>query len=124
WFFAYLFIKGASAQARVEDGSFFRFMMPAFPAYFLLAVSIPLLVPTVGPRLAERFPPGPPRLRLGRRSLALIGAVFVLIPFVMAVSLRRQTGATAVRYEDQGTFVAVSDRVHLQLKRQDGGYYL
>ena len=35
----------------VEDGELFRALLPAFPAYVLLAASLPLLVPTLAARL-------------------------------------------------------------------------
>ncbi|MFN2468548.1 MAG: hypothetical protein ABR521_10530 [Gaiellaceae bacterium] len=43
WFFAFLAIQGSSSD--VLDGSFYRVMLPALPAYCLLAASIPLLAP-------------------------------------------------------------------------------
>ena len=45
---SFLVVKGTTVLSTVSSGSFFRFLMPAFPAYFLLAVSILLLVPTLG----------------------------------------------------------------------------
>jgi len=107
WFFGFLLIKGSASQANVEDSSFFRLMMPAFPAYLLLAASIPLLVPAFGPRLAERFPPGR-RQFLGTRSLAAAAVVFGLIPLVVVAALRSNDSARAVKYFDQGVFVPVS----------------
>ncbi len=43
WFAAFLMIRGSSTE--VLDGSFYRMMLPALPAYVLLAASIPLLAP-------------------------------------------------------------------------------
>jgi len=54
WFLLFLVGKGTSASASVETTSFFRLFMPAFPAFFLLAISVPLLLPRVGARLAAR----------------------------------------------------------------------
>ena len=45
WFVVYLLTKGTYIPASVEDASFFRIMMPSFPAYLLLAASVVLLVP-------------------------------------------------------------------------------
>jgi Dolichyl-phosphate-mannose-protein mannosyltransferase len=108
WFFGFLLIKGSASQANVEDSSFFRLMMPAFPAYLLLAASIPLLVPAYGTRLAARFPARSPRFRIGTRSLAVATAVFALIPLVIVIGLRSNNSARAVKYFDQGVFVPVS----------------
>jgi hypothetical protein len=52
WLAAFVLVKGGADQASVDTGSFFRLLMPAFPAFFLLAVSLPLLVPGVAARLA------------------------------------------------------------------------
>lgn len=47
WLFAYLAIQGSSSD--VLDGSFYRVMLPALPAYVLLAAAIPLLLPSLSP---------------------------------------------------------------------------
>ena len=60
WFGALLLFKGSTHLATVESGSFFRYMMPGFPAYFLLAASIPLLVPTLADRLDRLERPSRP----------------------------------------------------------------
>jgi hypothetical protein len=78
WFVAFLLIKGTYVPASVEDASFFRILMPAFPAYLMLAASTALLVPRM------RAVPGPDPVHLrGRRltgALAAAAAVFVLAP--------------------------------------------
>jgi hypothetical protein len=106
WFFAYFFIKGSSIHARVEDGSFFRLMMPAFPAYLLLAASVPLLVPTYGRELAERLPAAPLR-RLGNRRLGVAIAVFALVPLLIVVAIRPMRSATAVKIFPDGVFLPI-----------------
>ena len=50
WLFAFLAVQGSSSD--VLDGSFYRVMLPALPAYVLLAASIPLLIPA--PRTFRR----------------------------------------------------------------------
>jgi hypothetical protein len=113
WFFAYLFIKGSSPQARVEDGSFFRLMMPAFPAYLVLASSLPLLVPTVGSTLAERFGAPAPRRIVGNRWLAVAIAVFGVVPLLLLATMRSQRTPIAIAYFDQGTFLPVDKGFHV-----------
>lgn len=56
WFGTFLVVKGTTPVSTVSSGSFFRLLMPAFPAYFLLAVSTLLLVPRLGDTLAHRWP--------------------------------------------------------------------
>ena len=43
--------RAAQPGVGFEDGEFFRAMLPALPAYILLAAAIPLLVPTLAVRL-------------------------------------------------------------------------
>lgn len=108
WFGAFLLFKGTSSAARVEDASFFRLLMPAFPAFFLLAVSIPLLIPTLGRLVSERFPP--PSRTYGARN-SVVGAalvIFALIPLVLVSAMPLQKGPKAVKYFDQGVFVPIA----------------
>ncbi|MDX6484616.1 MAG: hypothetical protein QOE95_2387, partial [Gaiellaceae bacterium] len=56
WFIVFLLAKGTYIPASIEDASFFRILMPAFPAYLLLAAATVLLVPGVRAR-PERFTP-------------------------------------------------------------------
>ena len=51
WLASYLLIKGGSVGS-FTGGSFFRYLSPAFPAAFLLALSLPLLIPIAGRKLA------------------------------------------------------------------------
>ncbi|HEX4746578.1 MAG TPA: hypothetical protein VFU99_06805 [Gaiellaceae bacterium] len=57
WLAAFLAVKGFSERAFIENGSFWRLLMPAWPAYLLLFASIPLLVPTAARRLGDRMRP-------------------------------------------------------------------
>ena len=75
WFGVFLLVKGTTPLSTVSSGSFFRFVMPGFPAYFLLGVSILLLVPTLGASLARASPEGPARA-LDRRLV--LGLAIVL----------------------------------------------
>lgn len=88
WFGAFLALKGSVPQSTVESGSFFRLLMPAFPAYFLLFASIPLLVPGAARRVSERLPTRRP---LGRRVLAVAVALLVVVPAV-AIFVPTPTG--------------------------------
>ena len=61
WVLAYVVVKGSSPVASVESGSFWRLVMPAWPAYLVLFASIPLLIPTFARRMGERLTPPPAR---------------------------------------------------------------
>ncbi|MGI9111918.1 MAG: hypothetical protein ACR2GT_06945 [Gaiellaceae bacterium] len=87
WFAAFLVFKGTPAQSTVESGSFFRLLMPAYPAYFLLAAAIPLLVPGTVRRTPARLLPARPS-PVSRRVLAAVGVVFVALP-LLAITIPR-----------------------------------
>ncbi len=98
WFVAFLLVKGTYVPASVEDASFFRILMPAFPAYLLLAASTALLVPGVRPR-----PSSEPVRLAGRRltgALVAAAAVFVVAPaaLVAATPTLQDGGRQAVAY--------------------------
>ena len=61
WLLGYVVVKGAADVATVESGSFWRLIMPALPAFVLLAASVPLLVPTFVDRMGQRLAPDPGR---------------------------------------------------------------
>jgi hypothetical protein len=83
WFGAFLVIKGTTPLSTVQSGSFFRYLMPAFPAYFLLAASIPLLIPTLAARL-ERFEQPSGGRGLGARAVAVIAVAVITLPLAAA----------------------------------------
>ena len=87
WFAAFLVFKGTPEQSTVESGSFWRLLMPAYPAYFLLAASLPLLVPGVVRRIPARLLPARPA-RVSWRVLAAAGVVFVALP-LLAIAVAR-----------------------------------
>lgn len=108
WLGVFLVFKGTNEASSVDSGSFFRLMMPAFPSFFLLVVSIPLLVPTFGHRLAQRFPV----LRAsGRRRTAPLAAgiaVFALVPLVLVAAVRpAREPPRAVKYFDEGLLLPI-----------------
>ena len=114
WFAAFLAIKGTVQQSTVESGSFFRLLMPAFPAYFLLFASIPLLVPGAARRVSERLP-GPPPRPLGRYVLTAAVALLVVVPAV-AIFVPTPTGeddpdAITLR----GLMAPVDDSIHVSV---------
>jgi len=78
WFIAYLLAKGTYVGASIDDASFFRLFMPAFPAYVILAAAVVLLVPGVRAR------PATPSFRLPDRKLTaaviVAAALFAVLP--------------------------------------------
>lgn len=83
WLAAFVVLKGTSHLATVSSGSFFRYLMPAFPAYLLLAAAVPLLVPRVAEAVVRRWPPLP-EPRLPRAALVGTAVVLALVPLALA----------------------------------------
>src|SRR5262249_24451159 len=109
WFLVYLLAEGTFIPASIEDASFFRIMLPAFPAYVLLTSSIALLVPGVRARPAPVSPDKP-----GRRltiTVFVAFAFFAILPLgvLAAVPRLHDQGALAVRSPD--TLVPVAGNV-------------
>jgi hypothetical protein len=82
WMLSYVVIKGSSPVATVDSGSFFRILMPAFPAFLVLVAMVPLLVPTSMRRLGSWLDP-PPVRPARRRSVALTAVVLGAIPIAL-----------------------------------------
>ena len=51
WLGGYVLFRAAQPGIGIEGGELFQALLPAFPAYVLLAASLPLLVPTLAARL-------------------------------------------------------------------------
>ena len=90
WFAAIVLVKGGSSLASIDSGSFFRYVMPAFPAFCILAASLLLLVPTLGGRLATQ---AATRLPSRRASIAIVSAgsaafAMAAVVTVLATQLR------------------------------------
>jgi hypothetical protein len=100
WFLAYLLTKGTYLPASVEDASFWRIMMPAFPAYLLLAAAVVLLVPGVRARPAEPAPV--PRSRRFAIAVGTAAAALMIVPLAVVAATPRldDAGHQAVRLGD------------------------
>jgi hypothetical protein len=85
WFIAYLLAKGTYVLASLDDATFFRLLMPAFPAYVLLAAAVVLLIPRMRALPAVSSPIlSPRRLRLG---VAIAAVVFAALPLAAVAAL-------------------------------------
>ena len=123
WFTTYLLIKGTYIPASVDDTSFFRIVMPGFPAFVLLCAAVVLLVPGVRARPAAP-PPEPARGRRLTVAVVVAFAVFAVAPLavVAAVPPLHDSGTRAVRVNQSE--VPVVDRVAPTASVQDGGVHL
>jgi hypothetical protein len=120
WLGAFFVIKGSSPAVNVETGSIWRLLMPAWPAYFFLAISLPLLIPRLGTRLADRY--ATPLRPISRPRLALaIAAVVLLVPLVGSALLPPSNGQDAAKLPLQTLFVPIQQDVGLTVTPVEGG---
>ncbi|HET9461833.1 MAG TPA: hypothetical protein VFO56_07855 [Gaiellaceae bacterium] len=79
WLAAFLVVKGFSPRASIQSNTFWRLLMPAWPAYLLLFASIPLLIPTVARRLGHRMKT-PQAPAIARRWIVVATIASVALP--------------------------------------------
>jgi hypothetical protein len=122
WFAIFVVAKATYVPASVEDASFWRILMPSFPAYLLLTASVVLLVPGVRARPAPE-----PFTLTGRRTtvaLAAAVAVFAVLPLgvIAATPVLKDSGRQAVLFDDN--LLPVSSDVGLQANAANGAVHL
>ena len=119
WFVAYLLLKGTYVLASLDDASFFRLLMPAFPAYVLLGASVLLLVPGVRARPAPSSPLLPPRKLT--YVVAAAAVVFALVPLavIAATPPLQDSGRKAVQLGI--SLIPVSPKFDVQAVPVSGG---
>ena len=81
WLAAFVLVKGFSPRADIQANTFWRLLMPAWPAYLLLFASIPLLIPTFARRLGERARPARSS-PVAPRWIAVAAALTVAVPAI------------------------------------------
>jgi hypothetical protein len=109
WFATFLVIKGTDAKANIDDASFFRLLMPSFPAFLLLLAAIPLLTPTFS-WTRKLFPSALPALtprRHGLRTVSAAAAVLFVLPLIFVAGTSPQSTPEAVSYPFQNVFIPV-----------------
>ena len=105
WLAAYVLLKGGTV-ASFTAGSFFRYLSPAFPAAFLLAISVPLLLPIAGRKLAAAGDPTTwPVTERARRGVLGAGALLSIAPLVPILALPQQSTQIATTFPSQSLFV-------------------
>lgn len=108
WLGAFILVKGFSTRADIQANTFWRLLMPAWPAYLLLFASIPLLVPTLARRLGDRLRPLTPA-GVGRRWIVLAAALTIAVPAAaIAASSPIEEPTRAVFQDDEGNFILTS----------------
>jgi hypothetical protein len=110
WLALYVFVKGSSESATVYySGTFFRLLLPAFPAFLLLAAAVPLLVPGLGRRMGGLEPGRPWRIGRRGRAVAAVAAVALTVPaLVLAATLPHAPADKLAFYSPENNFIPVS----------------
>ena len=118
WFAIYVLLKATYIPASVDDASFWRIVMPAFPAYVLLVAAVVLAFPGVRARPAART------TRDFKRTIAVAVLVFAAVPLgaIAAIPRLHDQGRLAVHLEN--TFVPVSSAVHVRAAASSGTVHL
>lgn len=111
WLGAFLIGKGSYPTADFAIGGFLTHMVPAFPAYFLLLVSIPFLLPFYGRR--RQLAPVASQGRLPAVAAGVLGAI-TLAGLVVVVAL--PTSATATTADVPGAYLVPLDSFKLEAK--------
>lgn len=122
WLAAFLAVKGTAPQAGIEVGSFFRLLMPAWPAYLLLAASVVLLVPWLRRWLGAQLQPGPVQ-NLSRGVVAACALVLVVTPLVIVAAARPISGPEHAVLQRQPNLVTILTPVDAAISprlRRDG----
>ena len=119
WFVVFLLLKGTYVNSRVEDATFWRLLMPAFPAFVLLAASVPLLVPGVRARAAT-----PRRWPVSRRlviaGVATFVAVLSLFPIALVAATKPIRGPRPAAFEINSILASQSNAPHPRAQVADG----
>src|ERR671936_237773 len=117
WMGGFVLVKGSSEQASVESGILLRLFLPGFAPFLIFSALIPLLIPTVGPRLWEQFPVrSRPAIRWRSPQVLGAAAVFGAIPLLLFAALPPLRSPHVVKYFDEN--VVVPDRAHGELARR------
>jgi len=123
WLAAFLVVKGFSPRASIETNTFWRLLMPAWPAYLLLFSSIPLLIPTLARRLGRRVEPSASGT-IAVRWIVVAAALSVVVPAAaIAASTPMELPTPAVFQGVPGDpatdiFAPVDDSVELRVERE------
>ena len=119
WLGAFILVKGFDDRADIQANTFWRLLMPAWPAYLLLFASIPLLVPRLAPSLGRRTLP-PASSRISPRWVAAAAVVTLVVPaLATAASSQIQPPSPPAVVQDLGSstiLTPVDPDIHLEVQ--------
>lgn len=119
WLAPFAVVKGSSSLASMDSGSFLRLLMPAWPAYFLLAVCVLALIPVLGGRLRGTSLVRPNASRRVRRGTMLAALFLAGVPLVVVASLPPLQRPVAV-HDPAANLYVPSDRFQVTARAADG----
>ncbi|TML71736.1 MAG: hypothetical protein E6G11_06495 [Actinobacteria bacterium] len=123
WLGAFIVVKGFSPRASIEGNTFWRLLMPAWPAYLLLFAAIPLLVPTLARQLGDRIRP-PASKPIRPRWVVLAAVVTVAVPAVATATSSRihpPTPAVVQEFPSGNILTPVDKGIHVRTERVASG---
>ncbi|HUF01373.1 MAG TPA: hypothetical protein VMN35_03020 [Gaiellaceae bacterium] len=128
WLTAFLVVKGFSPRADIQANTFWRLLMPAWPAYLLLIASIPLLVPTLARRLGDRLDQ-PPSSAVRLRWVVAAGVATILVPSVAIAASSRigppEPPAIVQEFPNATTILTpVDEDIELRVERDGAAHRL
>jgi hypothetical protein len=127
WLAAFLVVKGMSPLASIEGNTFFRYLMPAWPAYLLLLAAVPILVPTLMQHLGDRVAAAPAGKAIGWRPTVALVIVAALTPLLIISVARPARSPQSVVLGDDGgnTLLTPVDRsIHVKAVQRGGAVVL
>jgi hypothetical protein len=119
WLGAFILVKGFSTRADIQANTFWRLLMPAWPAYLLLFASIPLLIPTLARRLGERLQQ-PRSSPVARRWIVVVAVLVVGVPAVATAASTRIEPPTPAVVQESPTgniLTPVDEGIEVRVKR-------
>ncbi len=119
WFLLVVLVRAGSPLSSIDSGSFFRYVMPAYPAFCVLAASLLLLVPRLGGRLAAAPRPGPPSCRSSIVVTGSLAATFALVLAVTALAKPVDVPVT-VRWHSTQPLIPVVDEFRPRISTDAG----
>jgi hypothetical protein len=122
WFASYLLVKGTSPTVDFVTAGFMTHLIAAFPAYFMLAVSVPFLVPIYG----RRRPPSPVGLEtpLTAPKIAVSVLGFLAVVGFLAVAFLPTLDAPAAAKQIHFNLYLPLDRFTVASRQSHGAVML
>jgi len=96
WLAAYVIVKGTATNTEIVTGTFFAPLIAAFPAFFLLVVSVPFLIPVYGGRRPAAALQPASREGLPKVACGVLGAILVIGLLAVSVLPKLPSASAAV----------------------------